>query len=147
MKFYGVGVKFDGAGDNPKDMLDYFCGNSCWLGHDKGVKPKQDRTINDIPIGSIIVAKSYATISMRYYYIRAIGIVIGKELPDNVINDYPNKMGVKVVWIKRFNKHIPLPAKDYQRGTYHTKTIFPENNESMILKVEEIMKFDYKPEV
>ena len=57
------------------------------------------------------------------------------------------KQDLELFWIKRFDEHIPFLAKDYQRGTFHTKTIFPENNESMILKVEETMKYDYKPEV
>lgn len=148
MNFYGVGVQFGGAGKEPIDMFDYFRENTCWfMGFDTGVKPDLDRIINDIPIGSIIVAKSYATYKMQNYYIRGLGIVTGKELPDKVKRTYPNKNGVTVIWFKYFPKEISLLSKDYKRGTFHTSTIFCENNkETMIPKIKEIMNFDYKGE-
>lgn len=56
-------------------------------------------------------------------------------------------MGFSVIWIKHFEKPLPLPAKEYNRGGINTYTIYHETNEKFIAKIKEIMKYNYKSEV
>ncbi len=140
MNFYGVGVKFGGV----DDKLPIFLENNFWvMGFNREEKEKMSKTISEIKIGDILFAKAYANTSQHTFPIRAIGIVTDTCLPDDIPEEYKEKIGVSVIWIKHFEKMIHLSAKEYRRGTFHTATVFKESNDDMIFAVKQMMKFDY----
>lgn len=140
MNFYGVGVKFGGV----YDMLPLFLEKNCWfMGHHDKDKENMAKTISEISIGDILIVKAYSNISQHTYPIRAIGIVTNTCLPEDIPEEYKDKSGASVIWIKHFEKKIHLLAKEYRRGTFHTKTIFKETNENMISTIKNMMRFDY----
>lgn len=63
--------------------------------------------------------------------------------PGDIPEEYQNKSGVSVIWIKHFEKPIALLASKYRRGTFHISTIFHETNENMISTIKNMMRFDY----
>ena len=140
MNFYGVGVKFGGT----DDMLPLFLKKDCWfMGWGEQEKPNMAKTISEIKVGDILIAKAYANVAQHDYFIRAIGIVTSTNKPGDISEEYQNKSGVSVIWIKHFEKSIALLASKYRRGTFHTSTIFHETNENMISTIKNIMRFDY----
>ncbi len=144
MDFYGVGVKFGGV----DDMWELFSDKNCWfMGYHEGEKLRFDKQAKAVKIGAILIAKAYGTTSQSNYYIRAIGIVTNTIKPDDVPEKYKDRLGFSVIWIKHFEKPLPLPAKEYNRGGINTYTIYHETNEKFIAKIKEIMKYNYKSEV
>ena len=142
MKFYGVGLKFGGT----DDKWELYQSNDCWfMGYCPGEKLRLDKIVEGVQVGDILFAKAYGNTSQRYYYIRAIGLVIEKGLSDDVLTDYKDRKRFKVIWLKYFEKPIPLLASDYNRGGVHTYTIFKEKNEKMIKTITEMMKCKYSP--
>lgn len=140
MNFYGVGVKFGGT----DDMLPLFLKKDCWfMGWGEQEKPNMAKTISEIKIGDILIAKAYANVAQHDYFIRAIGIVTSTNKPGDIPEEYQNKSGVSVIWMKHFEKPIALLASKYRRGTFHISTIFHETNENMISTIKNMMRFDY----
>lgn len=94
-----------------------------------------------------MIAKAYGDTAQSNYYIRAIGIVSDLEKPSDIPEEYQDRVGFSVIWIKRFEKLVPLSANEYNRGGTNTYTIHQEKNDKFISKIKEMMKYDYKPEV
>ena len=144
MNYFNVGVKFGGT----DDMLPFFFKHGCWfMGYDKDAKQTLDKQIDLVKEGDILIAKAYGTTSQSNYYVRAIGIVTSTVKPADIPDEYKDREGFSVIWIKHFENPIALPADEYERGGVHTYTIHIEKNEKFIEKIKEIMKYDYKPEV
>lgn len=142
MNFYGVGIKFGGT----DDKWEMFQRDNCWfMGYHPCEKPRLDKIVEDVQVGDILFAKAYGNTSQRYYYIRAIGLVIENGLPDDLLTDYKDRKRFKVIWFKHFEKPVPLLAGDYNRGGVHTYTIFKEKNEKMIKAIKEMMENKYSP--
>lgn len=144
MDFYSVGVKLGGT----DDMWELFSDRNCWfMGYHEDEKPRLDKQAKAVKIGDILIAKAYGTTNQSNYFVRAIGIVTSTNKPDDIPEKYKDRLGFSVIWIKYFEKAIPLSAKEYNRGGVHTYTIYHETNEKIISKIKEIMKYEYKPEV
>ena len=143
MNFFGVGVKFGGV----DDMWELFSTKSCWfMGYRNEEKPRLDSQIRLVNVGDVLIAKAYGSTAQSNYYIRAIGIVTSKDKPTDVPEEYKDRPGFTVIWIKYFEKSIQLSASEYERGGVHTYTIHEEKNGKLIAKVKDMMKYDYKEE-
>lgn len=144
MNFYGVGVRFGGT----DDMWKLFSDKNCWfMGYHEDEKPRLDKYADSVEVGDILIAKAYGTTSQSDYYVRAIGIVTNTQKPDDIPEEYKDRTGFTVAWVKYFEKAVPLSAKEYERGGVHTYTIFKDKNDEFISKIIEMMKYDYKAEV
>lgn len=143
MNYFNVGVKFGGT----DDMWGLFSEKNCWfMGYHESEKPKLDKQAVSVQVGDILIAKAYGSTSQSNYYVRAIGIVTDTKKPKNIPEEYQDRLGFTVIWIKYFEDLIPLPANEYERGGVHTYTIHSEKNKEFIAKINEIMKYDYKGE-
>ncbi len=140
MNYFNVGVKFGGT----DDMWELFSSKNCWfIGYHPNDKPMIDNQAEKVKEGDILVAKSYGTTAQEFYYVRAIGIVKTLEKPLDIPDEYKDRKGFTVIWIKHFSKQIALSANEYERGGVHTYTIHQETNAKFIEKINEIMKYDY----
>lgn len=140
MNYFNVGVKFGGT----DDMWDLFSSKNCWfMGYHKGEKPLLDNQSESVEVGDILIAKSYGSTAQSDYYVRAIGIVKSLQKPTDIPDEYKDRLGFSVIWIKYFEKLVPLSAKEYSRGGVYTYTIHRETNEKFIEKINELMKYDF----
>lgn len=143
MDFYGVGVKFGGT----DDMWELFSEKNCWfMGYHEDEKPRLDRQAIGVKVGGVLIAKAYGSTSQSNYYVRAIGIVNSLKKPADIPEEYKDRLGFSVIWIKYFKDLIALPASKYERGGVHTYTIHHESNTEFIAKINEMMKYDYEKE-
>jgi len=141
MNYYDVGVMFGGT----QDMWPLFSEKKCWfMGYREGDKPRLDNQIDNIKEGDILIAKAYGSTAQSNYYVRAIGIVISLNKPGDVPDEFKDRPGFSVIWIKYFEKPVPLSSAEYNRGGVYTYTIFNEKNMKFIEKINELMRFDYK---
>ncbi len=143
MDFYGVGVKFGGT----DDMWELFSKKNCWfMGYHEHEKPRLDRQAISVKVGDILIAKAYGSTSQSNYYVRAIGIVNSLKKPADIPEEYKDRLGFSVIWIKYFKDLVTLPASQYERGGVHTYTIHHESNTEFIAKINEMMKYNYGKE-
>ncbi len=140
MNYFNVGVKFGGK----DDMWELFSSKNCWfMGYHEGEKPKLDNQAESVKVGDILIAKAYGSTAQTDYYIRAVGIVTNLKKPSDIPNEYKDRLGYSVIWIKYFEKLVPLSAEEYSRGGVHTYTIHLETNDKFIAKINEMMKYDF----
>ena len=143
MNYFNVGVKFGGS----DDMWQLFSEKNCWfMGYHENEKPLLDKQAVKVQVGDVLIAKAYGNTAQSYYYVRAIGVVKNLEKPNDIPEEYKDRLGFTVIWIKYFSKPIALSASEYERGGVHTYTIHIENNANYKAKIEQMMKFDYKGE-
>ena len=143
MNYFNVGVKFGGT----DDMWQLFSDKNCWfMGYHENEKPRLDQQAEKVQVGDILIAKAYGNTAQSKYYVRAIGIVQSLEKPMDIPDEYKDRLGFTVIWIKHFSEPITLPANEFERGGVHTYTIHSEINERFITKINKIMKYDYKGE-
>lgn len=144
MNYFNVGVKFGGT----DDMWHLFSEKNCWfMGYHENEKPVLDQQAEKVRVGDIFIAKAYGNTAQSNYYVRAIGIVESLEKPMDIPEEYKDRKGFSVIWIKYFDELIPLSASEYERGGAYTYTIHIEKNEKFIAKINEMMKYDYQGEV
>lgn len=164
MKFYGVGVMLGGFGTDPYDIMPICKEHSCWYtDFNKDKLPDKhefiemlEETIENIQVGDIIFAKGFHFSSPRKLYIRAIGRVIAKEMPDDIPNELKSKSGVSVSWEKYYERRICLKSsetfmsegfvKGCDKEHNRCNTIFEETNEQMKLKIMELFIGDTEEE-
>lgn len=143
MNYFNVGVKFGGT----DDMWQLFSDKNCWfMGYHENEKPRLDQQAAKVQVGDILIAKAYGNTAQSNYYVRAIGIVKSLEKPIDIPEEYKDRLGFTVIWIKFFNDLIPLSANEYERGGAYTYTIHIEKNEKLIAKINQMMKYDYQGE-
>ncbi len=143
MKYFNVGVKFGGT----DDMFELFDEKNCWfMGFHPEERPRLDSQAANVEVGDILIAKAYGNTAQSNFYIRAIGVVSDLEKPSDIPEEYQDRAGFSVIWIKRFDKLVALSAKEYHRGGTNTYTIHQEKNDKFISKIKEMMKYDYKGE-
>ena len=148
MNFYGVGVKWDRTNDKLPDYLTY--GFWC-MGYWSNERPVYDELIQSIRTGDVVFAKSYVPEQHDKLYIRAIGFVSDKEIPNKLPEEYSGKCGFSVNWTTLFEPHIILePTPDFmpngfmkEVGNLRTRTIFRETNDTMLLKIIKLMNGPY----
>ena len=110
MNYFNVGVKFGGT----DDMWQLFSDKNCWfMGYHENEKPLLDKQTEKVQVGDILIAKAYGNTAQSYYYVRAIGIVKSLKKPADIPEEYTDRLGFTVIWIKFFNDLIPLSASEY----------------------------------
>lgn len=153
MNFYGVGVKLDGFGDSPRSILAECLEHNFWcMGWNIGMKPKFDDMIDKVQVGDIVVAKAFYYGSPNKYYVHAIGIVTDKNKPQNIPDEFQDKKGFSVCWIKHFNKNVCLKANNdfmpqgFMEGmpadNNRTFTIYHETSEEIIKRIIWLLKYN-----
>lgn len=165
MNFYGVGVMLGGFGTDPYDIMPICKEHGFWyMDFNKDKLPDKlefiemlEETIENIQVGDIIFAKGFHFSSPRKLYIRAIGRVTSKEMPDDIPSELKNKSGVSVSWEKYYENRICLESSDtfmsegFVKGCdkEHNRcnTIFEETNEQMKLKIMELLFGDIGKEI
>ncbi|MGN1481696.1 hypothetical protein [Porcipelethomonas sp.] len=146
MNFYGVGTVFGGKTDNAVEKLNEFLEKGFWcMGYSDEEKPEYAELIKQIKVGDIIIAKSYSLDAT--YYVKALGMVIDTKNPDNIDYEFLTKLGVSVIWIKKFKPYIKLSSDNFHVGGSRTHTIYQEKDEQNIEVIKEMLKYNYKPEV
>jgi len=148
MKFYGVGVKLDGFGNNPRDILLDCLEYGFWcMGHDN--HEKYEELISTAKNGDVVVAKAFYFGNPRDFCIRAIGFIMDTSIPENVPEDYKGKQGFTVEWTTVFPENLHLLSSDkfmpdgFMKGmskdNSRAGTIYQETDGDMILKIVEVM--------
>ena len=147
MDFYGVGVRLGGKGENSIFMN--CIKHKCWyMGFSQGFNERYDKIIEQVQYGDIVFAKSYLVANNQReaeMRIEAIGIVTGKDLPEDIAKDY--KMGFSVSWIKLFNEPISFTANEIAIGCRKPDTIYHENDKNMKELILDMMRIDYDKEI
>ncbi len=148
MRFYGVGTVWGGKTPNEKEYLDVFLDNDFWcMGYSEEEKPNYAELIMQIKKGDILIAKAYVPETNPIYYVKAIGIVSGEKQVDNISEKFIDKLGVSVIWFKKFKPYIPLSMDKFKIGGNRTHTVYEEKNEKNISVIQKLIKFDYELEV
>lgn len=142
MNFYGVGTVFGGKTDNEVEKLNEFLEKDFWcMGFADEDKPEYVELIKRIEVGDIIIAKAYGLNAT--YYLKAIGIVINTEKPENIDEELKNKSGVSVLWLKKFNPYLQFTKDNFKIGANRPRTIYREDDEQNISVIRKLMKYDY----
>ena len=99
MDFYGVGVRLGGKGENSIFMN--CIKHKCWyMGFSQGFNERYDKIIEQVQYGDIVFAKSYLVANNQReaeMRIEAIGIVTGKDLPEDIAKLEAKKQKIKEI--------------------------------------------------